>query len=90
MDSAWGLRISSAVQMLLMFLMPAVTLTIWSNDQPYAFLKVKSLDNGVFKVILSVVILIATMPFISLVAQLNQLLIQILNQKMGFLKVMFV
>lgn len=74
-ESAWGLRISSAIQMSLMFFMPAVTLTIWSNYEPYVFLKVKKLDTGVFKVLLSVVILITAMPFISLIAQLNQLLV---------------
>lgn len=75
MNYAWGLRISSIVQMLLMFFMPAVTLTIWSNKQPYVFLKVIKLENGVLKIFLSVVILIAAMPFISVLAQLNQSLI---------------
>lgn len=75
MLSAWGLRISSAIQMALMFFMPAITLIIWSNQQPNAFLGVKKLNNGLFLSLLSIVILIVAMPFISLIAQLNQMLI---------------
>lgn len=75
MLSAWGLRISSAIQMALMFFMPAITLIIWSDQQPCAFLGVKKLNNGLFLSLLSIVILIVAMPFISLIAQLNQMLI---------------
>lgn len=75
MESAWGLRISSAIQMLLMFFMPAVTLITWSNEQYYAYLKINKLDNGIIKILFSFIILIAAMPFISLLTQLNQLLV---------------
>lgn len=74
MESAWGIRISSAVQMLLMFFMPAITLLIWSNKKPMEFLGVKKLDNGVVLSLFAFLILTVSMPFISLLTQLNQLL----------------
>ena len=75
MDSAWGLRISAAVQMALMFFMPAITLIIWSGDRPVHFLGVHNLNRIFYLSILAFVILIVSMPFISLLTQLNQLLV---------------
>ncbi|MFA6864150.1 MAG: CPBP family intramembrane glutamic endopeptidase [Dysgonamonadaceae bacterium] len=74
MESAWGVRISSAVQMLLMFFMPAITLLIWSNKKPMEFLGVKKLDDGIVLSLLAFLILLVSMPFISLLTQLNKLL----------------
>ena len=65
MESAWGIRISSAIQMLLMFFMPAITLIIWSDQQPYAYLGIKKIYNGLILVVISIIILIVAMPFIS-------------------------
>lgn len=75
MESAWGIRFSSALQMLLMFFMPAITLIIWSNQQPYVYLGIKRLNNNVSVLLLSVLILLVSMPFISLIAHLNQMLV---------------
>ena len=75
MESAWGIRISSAIQMLLMFFMPAITLIIWSSQQPNVYLGIKRLDGGAFLILSSFAILIVAMPFISLLTQLNQLMI---------------
>ena len=47
MESAWGIRLSSAIQMLLMFFMPAITLIVWSNQKPMAFLGFQKLHKGV-------------------------------------------
>ena len=75
MESAWGLKISSAIQMALMFFMPALTLIIWSGQQPYDYLGVKKLDQGLFLLLIPVGILLVAMPFISLLTQLNQQLV---------------
>ncbi|MDD2475895.1 MAG: CPBP family intramembrane metalloprotease [Dysgonamonadaceae bacterium] len=78
MDSAWGLRISSAIQMILMFFMPAITLIIWNDDNLLDFLGVNNfntLNITFYLSIIAFVILIVLMPFISLLTQLNQLLI---------------
>lgn len=75
MASAWGLRISSVFQMLFMFFMPAITLIIWNNEQPCHYLGIKKLNYGVFLVLLAVIILVVAMPFISLLTQINQVLI---------------
>ena len=74
MESAWGIRISSAMQMLLMFFMPAITLIIWSNEKPISFLGFNKLHNGGLLSLYAFLILLVSMPFISLLTQLNQLL----------------
>lgn len=74
MGSAWGIRISSAIQMLLMFFMPAITLLIWSNVEPKSFLGVEKMDHGAILSLSAFLILMVSMPFISLLAQLNQML----------------
>ena len=74
MESAWGIRISSAIQMLLMFFMPAITLIIWSNEKPISFLGFNKLHNGGLLSLYAFLILLVSMPFISLLTQLNQLL----------------
>lgn len=45
MLSAWGLRLSSAIQMVLMFFMPAITLIVWSGQEPVSF-RAQSLWRG--------------------------------------------
>lgn len=72
--SAWGLRISSFFQMVLMFFMPAITLIMWSNQQPQAFLKMNKINKGLLFPLYSFIILLVSMPFISLLAELNQML----------------
>ena len=74
MESAWGIRVSSAIQMLLMFFMPAITLIVWSNEKPVSFLGFQKLYNGGLLSLYAFLILIVSMPFISLLTQLNQLL----------------
>ena len=73
-STVWGLRISSFFQMVLMFFMPAITLIMWSNQHPTAYLKIRKLDRGLLLSLVSFIILLASMPFISLVAELNQML----------------
>lgn len=75
METAWGLRISSVIQMFFMFFMPAITLIIWSDNKPLTFLGVKKLNGGLSLSLLAFLILMIAMPFISLVAQLNQLFV---------------
>lgn len=75
MQSAWGLRISSGIQMALMFFMPAYTLVLWSDHKPISFLRLQS-SSGILNLsLLALLILLVSMPFISLISQLNQLLI---------------
>ena len=75
MQSAWGLRISSGIQMALMFFMPAYTLVVWSDHKPISFLRLQS-SSGILNLsLLALLILLVSMPFISLISQLNQLLI---------------
>ena len=75
MESAWGIRVSSAIQMLLMFFMPAVTLIMWTNQQPCDYIGIRRLNNNVSAIFLSIIILLVSMPFISLIAHLNQMLV---------------
>lgn len=75
MDSAFGLRISSGVQMVLMFFLPAVTLVTWSGDKPITFLGLNYLKTAPVLYLLSFVILLVGMPFITLISQINQLLV---------------
>lgn len=76
LQSAWGLRISSAIQMILMFFMPALTLVIWSNYKPSVFLELNRRNSDIVKLtFFSIAILVLAMPFISLVAKLNEMLI---------------
>ena len=75
MATAWGLRISTFFQMALMFFMPAITLIVWSNQHPSDFLQIKKLNKSLSLPLISIIILIVSMPFISLVAELNQMLI---------------
>lgn len=74
-ESAWGIRVSSAIQMLFMFFMPAITLATWSDAKPFVFLCVKSPNFQIPLFFLAFIILVISMPFISLLTQLNQLLI---------------
>lgn len=75
MQSAWGIRVSSGIQMALMFFMPAITLIVWSGKKPIPFLGLQNVKGGVSLSLLAVVLLFASMPFISLIAQINQQLI---------------
>ena len=45
MLSAWGIRVSSGIQMALMFFMPAVTMIVWSGKKPMPFLGLHN-DRG--------------------------------------------
>ncbi len=75
MLSAWGLRLSSAIQMVLMFFMPAITLIVWSGQEPVSFLGLNRYGGVVNLSILALAILLVSMPFISLLTQINRLLI---------------
>ena len=75
MLSAWGLRLSSAIQMVLMFFMPAITLIVWSGQGPISFLGLKRYGGAFNLMLLAVTILLVSMPFISLLTQINRLLI---------------
>ena len=66
MLSPWGLRLSSALQMVLMFFMPAITLVTWSGNKPIDFLGLNSSKNSSVLYLLAFSILVAGMPFISL------------------------
>ena len=72
MMTAWGLRLSSAIQMGLMFFLPAYTLTVWSNKKPFSYFGLNASDNTLYLFQLAFLILLVSMPFISLIAQLNQ------------------
>ena len=74
MQSAWGIRISSGVQMVLMFLMPAITLVVWSGKKPIAVLGCRSSNNSSVLYLIAFAILLAGMPFITLLSQLNKML----------------
>ena len=75
MLSPWGLRLSSAIQMLLMFFMPAITLATWSGNRPIAFLGLQSSRDSFVLYLLAFAILLGGMPFITLISELNQMLV---------------
>lgn len=75
MLSSWGLRISSAIQMLLMFFMPAITLVAWSGNKPIAFLGLDRSRGSFDLYLLAFAILLGGMPFITLISELNQMLV---------------
>lgn len=75
MVSAWGLRVSSAIQMGFMFFMPAYTLIVWSNKPPVSYLGLGHSNNTLFLSLFAFLILLVSMPFISLLGQLNQSLV---------------
>ena len=75
MLSPWGIRVSSGIQMALMFFMPSVTLLVWSGKKPISYLGLQNVKRALDLSLLAVVILFASMPFISLITQLNQQLI---------------
>lgn len=75
MLTAWGIRVSSGIQMALMFFMPAVTLIVWSGKKPMSFLGLQNVKGAMDVSLLAVIILFASMPFISLITQVNQQLI---------------
>lgn len=72
MVSAWGLRISSAIQMVLMFFMPAYTLVVWSDQKPVSYFGLIHSNNTLHLSLSAFWILLVSMPFISLLTQLNQ------------------
>lgn len=75
MLSAKGIRLSSAIQMIFMFFMPALTLMVWSGKKPISFLGLHD-GRGILSLsLLAVVIMLVSMPFISLITHVNQLLI---------------
>ena len=73
-ESVWGIRISTTVQMLFMFFMPAITLATWSGDKPFVSLGLKPSSSQLSLLFLAFIILVVSLPFISLTTQLNQLL----------------
>ena len=75
MQSAWGIRISSGVQMVLMFMMPAITLVVWSGKKPVTILGFQSSNNPSVLYLIAFAILLVGMPFITLLSQLNKMLI---------------
>ena len=75
MVSAWGLRISSAIQMVLMFFLPAYTLVVWSDQKPVSYFGLDHSNNVFYLSLLAFMILVVSMPFISLLAELNQSLV---------------
>ena len=75
MLSPWGLRLSSGVQMVLMFFMPAITLVTWSGHKPLPFLGLNRSSKSFVLFIIAFAILLVGVPFISLLSQLNQMLV---------------
>lgn len=75
MLSPWGVRLSSAIQMVLMFFMPAITLITWSGNKPTAFLGLQSSRDSFVLYLLAFAILLGGMPFITLISELNQMLV---------------
>lgn len=75
MVSSWGLRVSSAFQMILIFFMPAIALIIWSGNKPIAFLGLHRSKDTLVLYLLALVILFGGMPFITLISQINQMLV---------------
>lgn len=75
MLSLWGVRLSSAIQMVLMFFMPAITLITWSGNKPTAFLGLQSSRDSFVLYLLAFAILLGGMPFITLISELNQMLV---------------
>lgn len=75
MVSAWGLRVSSAIQMALMFFLPAYTLVVWSDHKPLSYFGLQHSDSFLDLALIAFLILLVSMPFITLLAQLNQLLV---------------
>ena len=75
MLSSWGLRVSSALQMILMFFMPAITLITWSGSKPIAFLGLNRSKDTLVLYLLALVILLGGMPLITLISQINQMLV---------------
>ena len=75
MLSAWGIRVSSGIQMVLMFFMPAVTLIVWSGKKTIPYLGLQKVRSAMNLSLLAVLLLFASMPFISLITQVNQQLI---------------
>lgn len=72
MLSAWGLRISSAIQMALMFFLPAYTLIVWSNRNPIDYLNLNTNQIIVYQSLYAIIILAISTPFISLLTQWNE------------------
>lgn len=75
MLSPWGLRLSSAIQMVFMFFLPAITLLTWSGYKPATYLGVSRLGNFSNVYMLAFAILLVAMPFISFISQVNQMLV---------------
>lgn len=75
MVSTWRLRMSSAIQMALMFFLPAYTLVVWSDHKPLSYFGLQHSDNFLDLALIAFLILLVSMPFITLLAQLNQLLV---------------
>ncbi len=75
MLSPWGLRLSSGVQMVLMFFMPAITLVTWSGYKPLPFLGLNRSSKSFVLFIIALAILLVGVPFISLLSQFNQMLV---------------
>lgn len=75
MLSPWGVRLSSAIQMVLMFFMPAITLITWSGNKPIVFLGLQSSRDSLVLYLLAFAILLGGMPFITLISELNQMLV---------------
>ena len=75
MLSSWGLRVSSALQMILMFFMPAITLITWSGSKPIAFLGLNRSKDTLVLYLLALAILLGGMPLITLISQINQMLV---------------
>ena len=75
MLSPWGVRLSSAIQMVLMFFMPAITLITWSGNKSIVFLGLQSSRDSLVLYLLAFAILLGGMPFITLISELNQMLV---------------
>jgi len=73
--SAWGLRLSSAIQMVLMFFMPAYTIIVWSDQNPVSYLGLHFSKSTFYLSLFAFLILILSNPFISLLLELNQSII---------------
>lgn len=68
----WYIRLTTFLQSLLMFFLPAYTVAAWSDNQPLHYLKLQGSSRLLYPVIVGVLLFIASVPMISLLTQLNK------------------
>lgn len=70
-NSAIYLRLSAFVQGVLMFLLPAISIAVWSDAHPATFLKIGQLPNTNRLCWISLSLIVISAPFIGLLTTLN-------------------